>query len=182
MQKERTLQILVDTLVAGRPRAVRHTETLAGGGQVDVVDNVVKVVAERAVARLANVVDVDVARVGQADGHNLVAVIERIGIIAILDVRLARLVLVLGRLHRDVADLIVVVQERSIRRRLDQRISPTVADSNALQVDLVATLLVHLPDVVRDGGDVVAGIGLTCVIGKFCVSLSNIREKCTLTE
>jgi hypothetical protein len=167
------LEVLVDDVVASGPGAVRNTKTLTSSGQVDVVDNVVEVVAERTLARLADIVDVDVSGVRQADRHDLVAVVEGIRVVTALDVLNTRLVLALCLGHGGVVNLVVVVEERSIRARLNQRIGPSVSDGETLQVNLRAASLVLLPDVVSNGRNVVAGIGLSSDVE---LSATELRE------
>jgi hypothetical protein len=157
-----TLEVLVDTLVAILPGAVSDTELLANEVLVQPLGDGVKVVAERSVALLADIVNVDVSGTLEADLHDHIAVIEGRIVVTALDIRSAGLVLLVGRVHGGLVNLTVIVQEGSIRLGLDDGIHPTVSDGDTLQVDLnVAGGLVHLPDIVGNGGDIVACIRLT---------------------
>lgn len=130
-----TLEVLVDTLVAILPGAVSNTELLANEVLVQPLGDGVKVVAERTVALLADIVNVDVSGILEAGLHDHVAVIEGAVVVTALDIRGAGLVLLVGSLQGGLIDLAVVVQEGSIGLGLNEGVNPTVTDGNTLQVD-----------------------------------------------
>lgn len=124
------LEVLVDTRAARLPGAVSNTKLGADVVLVQPLGDGVKVVAERAIALLTNIINVDVAGGLEADLHDHVAVKEGTIVISAVDIISAGLVLLVGRVEGRLVDLLVVVQEGSIRVRLNDGVDPAVSNSH----------------------------------------------------
>jgi len=86
-------EILINAVRACLPSAITNAELVADSLLVDPADNGVEVVAQRTIALLSDVIDVDVTSSVQANGFDLTAGIEGVVKIARVDIRGAGLVL-----------------------------------------------------------------------------------------
>ncbi len=127
-------QVLVNVFIARSPLSVTNAELVDDGGLSKVVFDVAKVVAQIAVALLADVVHVDVTSSLTTNLDNQAAVAEGVRIFTSFDVLLALSVGLVHLLNDVLADQTVGVQVRSIRLVLDERINQTVTNSNGCAI------------------------------------------------
>ena len=154
----------VDFIVASLPGdSLLHAQLLLDGGIVEVVGDIVEVVAEgRGVARQLVVVNVDVTGSLEDVLHDLRANRASIVPILLVDVLGALLVSLVHGAVDGIVDQTSFVGERTISAILSAGIDPTVADTDARKVDgLSAGVLVSNEDLSSDGRDVMSSVALT---------------------
>lgn len=123
-------QVLVDIRVASSPRNSADAELVDDGRLSQVRNNVVKVVAQRTIALLADVVHVNVTGSGETNLEDFITIVEGITVVTSFNVLLALSVGLIHLANGALADQTIGVQVRSIRLVLDDGINQTVTDSN----------------------------------------------------
>ena len=124
-------QVLVDVITASGPLNTSDAKLVDDGGLIHIADYIVHVVAQRTIALLADVVDIDVTNIGSTNTHNHRAVIIGVIVVTSFNVFLAKNVLFVHFFQRFLVDQAMGVHVRSVGVVLDERIDPTVTNSNS---------------------------------------------------